>query len=179
MRRTILLFTAIMLALVVASGVALAATITGPSGPDVRSGTNAFGEMNGLGGNDTLGGLGGNDDIDGGSGHDKLYGGSGIDLIYGGRGDDLVVSDGGGGELYGGPGRDTIRGTVGLEDEVYGNSGNDMINTTQDGVFDYVDCGLYADYVGTAPDYDTADVDVGLDFTVDCENRFYSGSHNG
>ncbi len=33
MRRTILLFTAIMLALVVASGVALAATITGTSGP--------------------------------------------------------------------------------------------------------------------------------------------------
>lgn len=115
-------------------------------------------------------GLGGNDDIDGGSG-DNLYGGSSIDLIYGGRGDDLVVSDEGGGELYGGPGRDTIRGTVGLEGEVYGNSGNDTINT-QDGVFDYVDCGLYADYAGTALDYDTADVDVGLDFTVDCENRF-------
>jgi len=82
-----------------------------------------------------------------------------------------VVSGTDGGELYGGTGADTIYGSAGYEDEVYGGSGNDTIHA-QDGRFDYVDCGLYASATSTAGDYDTADVDVGLDFTVDCERRF-------
>lgn len=91
--------------------------------------------------------------------------------MFGGYGNDLVVSNGGGGELYGGTGADTIYGSYGLQDEIYGGSGNDRIHA-HDGKYDYVDCGLYASATSTAADYDTADVDKGLDTIIDCENAY-------
>lgn len=54
MRKAILMLTVMALGLALASGVALAATVVGTSGPDTRSGTASADEMYGLGGHDVL-----------------------------------------------------------------------------------------------------------------------------
>jgi RTX calcium-binding nonapeptide repeat (4 copies) len=108
MRRTILLLAAMVLTVLVASGVALAVTKIGTDGPDTLRGTNGDDNLIGKGGDDVLHSLNGRDTLLGGSGKDcllcravpefrffagdkNLLGGPGNDLIWAGKGSDDVV----------------------------------------------------------------------------------------
>src|ERR671911_2175469 len=87
MRKTLLLLTTMALALLVAGGVALAATVTcqvgvtcnGTSSDDTITGTTSNDTINGLGGNDTISALDGIDKIDGGTQNDTMDGGAAND----------------------------------------------------------------------------------------------------
>jgi hypothetical protein len=68
--------------MLLASGVALAATITGTDGNDVLAGTRYADSIGAGAGDDRVNGRAGNDKIWGGDGEDKLYGGKGRDRIY-------------------------------------------------------------------------------------------------
>lgn len=103
---------AMVAALVLSSGMALAAAISGTQGDDTLRGT---------GENDQIYGLNGEDDLFGLAGDDQLYGGAGTDDVSGSSGKD---------ELYGGSGFDTIA----------GGPGADFINSA-DNDFDRVNCG--------------------------------------
>jgi Ca2+-binding RTX toxin-like protein len=188
MRRTVLLLTVMGLALVLASGLAWAATKTGTRRQRQPPGTADNDRMYGLDGNDTLDGRGGNDEISGGAGVDTLYGKAGNDEMYGGSGNDKLYGGGsadtfggdewmygGSGddildfkysyaEAYGGPGKDTLYANNGLEDEVYGGTGNDTMYADDD-TYDYIDCGEYQ--TGSFnKDVDTATVDRKTQFTT-------------
>jgi Ca2+-binding RTX toxin-like protein len=101
MKRTGLLFAATLLALVVFSGVALAATLTcqaevecfGTKQADTMNGTDAQDLMYGKGRGDTLNGLGTNDLLFGQGGADKLFGGPGGDYMTGGPGNDALSGE--------------------------------------------------------------------------------------
>jgi Ca2+-binding RTX toxin-like protein len=174
MKRGIIMLAAMLAALVLGSGVALAATIVGTNNADTRTGTANRDLMYGLGGNDILRGLDGNDEIHGDAGSDQnLNGGPGNDEVSGGSGGDVIAggasTTSGQNELYGGSGADTIVADVpGAYDEVYGGSGNDLIFVA-DGLYDYVDCGHYASPNSSASDSDTIYADAG-DEVVECEN---------
>ena len=105
LRRTALLFAAMVLALVVSSGVALAVTksceelvqcfgtrkvdtLNGSPGVDYIFGRGRGDTLNGFGGFDELHGQGGADKLFGGSEEDNLYGDSGNDALSGGEGTD-------------------------------------------------------------------------------------------
>ena len=106
-RRATLLLAAIMGALLLSSGAALAATITcqagadciGTKNADTLEGTASYDNMYGRGGGDTLKGFGAFDELYGQSGSDKLFGGPGDDDLIGGSGQD-TLSGGGGLDLY-------------------------------------------------------------------------------
>jgi Ca2+-binding RTX toxin-like protein len=97
MRKAILL-SAVMVAFLVGSTVALAAVITCPSGPggecrgtrfaDQITGTMGVDQIYALGGDDSVQGGGGADFIRGNLGADFLKGGSEGDEMYSGEGDD-------------------------------------------------------------------------------------------
>jgi Ca2+-binding RTX toxin-like protein len=137
MRRFVLLLTAMALALVLASGVALAVNRIGTDGPDTLRGTNGNDNLLGRGGNDILFALNGRDNLLGGPGKDcllcltrqqrffagdkNLLGGPGNDFIWtgkgsdnvvGGEGNDLLIDDGvrefSRDNFSGGPGNDAI-----------------------------------------------------------------------
>lgn len=89
MKRPAVLLGAMAATLILASGVALAATVvdcsarsfcTGTPGNDDMKGSNSGQEMHGLGGDDILRGFGGSDLLRGGLGNDRLKGGSGEDI---------------------------------------------------------------------------------------------------
>jgi Ca2+-binding RTX toxin-like protein len=104
------------LALIMASGVALAVNKIGTDGPDTLRGTNKADNLLGRGGNDRLfGGGGGRDNLLGGPGKDSLI--SGIDAFHPSRGDKILV---------GGPGNDWILPGLG-SDVVMGGKGNDLL----------------------------------------------------
>ena len=173
MKRGMMMLATMLAALVLGSGVALAATIVGTNNADTRTGTVNRDVMYGLGGNDSLDGRGGNDEIQGGVGGDfPLNGGGGNDEVYGGSGSDGIsggasTSDGQN-ELYGGSGADTITAdTPAAYDEVYGGSGNDLI-FAEDNLFDYVDCGRYAGPNLSTLDSDTVYADP-QDEVISCE----------
>ena len=129
MRRAFLLLAVMALALVVASGAAVAVSKTGDDGNNRLVGTND---------RDTLAGGGGNDEVYGKGARDRLYGDSGRDLVQGGGGPD---------QLFGGQGFD----------RVFGGRGDDFINVL-DERNDVVDCGagdfdeVYADFEDTIRD---------------------------
>jgi Ca2+-binding RTX toxin-like protein len=198
MKRTILTIAAVLTALVLGSGVALAATIVGTNGDDTRNGTVNRDVMYGLGGKDTLNGREGNDEIDGGAGNDpnltgstgndEVSGGSGLDSLRGNDGNDILYGGNGAddisagtatafaqNEMYGGPGADTINAqSPAAFDEVYGGSGNDVIDAEDDRL-DYIDCGVYSSPGNAADDTDmvnadrTADGDSIDDVLYECE----------
>jgi hypothetical protein len=84
MRRITLLLALMATALVVASGVALAATLNGTNRADTLVGTPKIDSINGFGGGDTLRGKGSADNLRGFTGSDDLYGGPGHDRIISG-----------------------------------------------------------------------------------------------
>ena len=138
MRRTLLVVTMMVVALLLASGVALAVNKVGTNGPDTLRGTNGNDNLLGRGGNDKLFSLNGRDNLLGGPGKDcllcratrpdryfegdkNLLGGPGNDLVWagkgsdnvaGGEGNDLLIDDGvselSQDRFSGGPGDDVI-----------------------------------------------------------------------
>jgi RTX calcium-binding nonapeptide repeat (4 copies) len=99
MRKTVLVFASIALAMLVASGVALAANVKGDENNNVLTGTPSRDTIIPFGGDDTVYALGGNDDVRHSYGNDYLFGGSGADTLRGGFGSDII---------WGGPGKDLI-----------------------------------------------------------------------
>jgi hypothetical protein len=124
MKRTGLLFAATLLALVVSSGVALAATVSCEAGVECF-GTKQADTLNGSLSDDYMFGRGRSDTLKGFGGTDYLYGQRGADTLFGGSGawDHLV----------GGPGNDTLSGEEGADIYYFGDGwGKDSIidNTT-------------------------------------------------
>ena len=158
MRRTIMLLATMALTLLVASGVALAVTRIGTSGPDTLRGTNGDDNLVGLGGQDNLFSLDGTDNLAGGLGKDNvlagderrpgrgdknLDGGPGNDAVFGGKGSDKIV---------GGEGKDWLFECCLREfskDTLSGGSGNDVIDVWHKpaAVQDVVACGSGFDRV--------------------------------
>jgi Ca2+-binding RTX toxin-like protein len=101
MRRTALMFVAMVVALVLGSGMALAALVEGNDRDNRLTGTDHADTIRAYGGEDVVWGLSGRDQVYGGYGADQLYGngygdtifgGTGQDRLYGGYGDDHIVS---------------------------------------------------------------------------------------
>jgi hypothetical protein len=98
MKRTGVLFAATLLALVMFSGVALAATISceegvecfGTTEADTLNGSEGIDAMFGKGRGDTIKGFGNPDYLYGQGGADKLFGGSGVDYLTGGPRNDEI-----------------------------------------------------------------------------------------
>jgi len=111
-------------ALLLASGVALAVSKSGGNGDDVLKGTD---------GRDTISGGGGDDLIYGKDERDRLYGDSGADEVHGNRGDD---------QIFGGQG----------VDKAFGGQGDDFINLLDEHGGDQADCGPGNDEVHIDPD---------------------------
>jgi len=149
-----MLLAAMVVALVVGSGVALASHITnctsspclGTDGEDVIQGTNASDTIKALAGDDLVKGFGGNDTIYGGRNGDGSA--EGIDFLRF-PGDERDITNLEGGEdsdtVYGGPGRDFIdaaRNDRPLEspstpvDRSFGGDGNEDIINCGAGPFD-------------------------------------------
>jgi Ca2+-binding RTX toxin-like protein len=117
-KRTILLIGAAAAALMLSSGVALAATVScqadvacfGTKNADTLKGSGGHDEMYGRGGGDTLKGFDGDDYLFGQGGSDKLLGGPGADDLVGGNGQDTLSGGASHDGYHFGPGwgQDTI-----------------------------------------------------------------------
>jgi Ca2+-binding RTX toxin-like protein len=119
MRRRALFVAGLMVAaLVVASGVAWAATISCPN----RSGSLCVGTSQG----DTMTGRDRADDMRGREGGDLMRGGAGADVMGGQEGADRVFGQDGPDTLTGGLGKDTLSGAKG-EDRLTGAEGDDAL----------------------------------------------------
>ena len=116
LRRVVLLCGALLVAVIVLGGVALAEDIRGTFKQDNLTGTNQMDRIYGLGAADVIWGKGGNDDCYGGSGFDEVSCGNGKDRIDGGFGED---------DLFGGPANDKILAADGLADRVNCGTGTD------------------------------------------------------
>ena len=190
MRRTILLVATMALTLLVASGVALAATIHCPNDPsqgspatglycfgtsmaDTMFGSDLTDVMDGKGGADTMHGYGSADVLQGGKGSDHIYGDAGADYdLWGGAFHNNSVNpypDTSDDYVHGGSGADHITGgyAQGGVDRLYGEGGNDLIAASQrNGSFspvtkEIIDCGAGAS--------DEVYFDKGLDVVTNCE----------
>jgi RTX calcium-binding nonapeptide repeat (4 copies) len=105
-----LLLVAMVVALVVGSGVALAKTINGNDRDNVLFGTERADTIRGFGGEDVIFGLDGGDTLIGERGQDEVFGGNGNDEIKAvDRSEDLIFC---------GPGRDRVRANPG--DDLFG-----------------------------------------------------------
>jgi len=180
MRRLVLLLAAMALALVMASGVALAVNKIGTNGPDTLRGTNGDDNLIGKGGGDILLALAGDDTLLGGPGKDVVNGGSlaqplgGHKNLVGGRGNDAVQGGLGSDNMVGGDGNDFMVGgefePPAAKDILSAGAGNDVIDVlnTPAGT-DVVTCGGGLDRVLA----DRADV-----VAPDCE-RVFVGARKG
>jgi Ca2+-binding RTX toxin-like protein len=148
MRRVAFLLTVMGVALILASGVALAASIACSGGECL--GTEGDDSMTGTDGYDLMSGLEGNDNMFGHFGNDDMYGGSGDDFLLGDEDYDFPDTFLGNDTLYGGPGNDDLRGGFG-NDKIYGGDGDDFIfaydRLAVTTGADVVDCGLGKDTV--------------------------------
>ena len=132
--RGVQLIVAVAAALLLASGVAMAASFVGTEEADTITGT--FNK-------DTIKGLAGDDTINAASGDDTVYGEAGNDLIDGAFNNDII--DGGTDDdtLYGGFNKDKITGGPGV-DKIRGDSEADSIYA-DDGEVDFINCGTGTD----------------------------------
>ena len=172
MRRTVLVSVAVVIALVMASGPALAETITCDDTPPCY-GTPERDDITGTAtGDQTIYALGGNDRVIAGADGDTVYGAAGIDnlmsldgddTVFGGSDGDRIEVGGGSDTAYGGRGSDEfllgIGDSAGTTDRGYGGGGNDTIEAN-DGNVDVIDCGKGTDRVY---------YDVGTDTIKNCE----------
>ena len=180
MIKTVLLFASITSTVVLACGVALAATITcpdttscfGTDHADTMTGTSADNNMFGEGGADTMDGGDGADFIRGDEGADALRGGGAADILWGGSFDvGGNYNDASNDYVSGGSGDDSIIGgfALGGVDVIYGGRGSDSVNVAQGtgaGVpvtKEIVNCGQ-----GSS---DTVYFDRGRDIIRNCEIR--------
>ena len=141
--RAVVLAVAAVLALVVASGAALADNMQGDAGGNRLVGTD---------GRDNISGAGGADDISGKGGRDRLFGASGNDDVYGGdQGDRLQAGMG--------------------QDDLFGQQGNDFVNVIDLQTNGRVDCGPGDDIVGIDDLFFVPD--GGADFVApNCESLY-------
>ena len=195
MRRVALVLTAMALALVLASGVALAVNKVGTNGPDTLRGTNKADNLLGRGANDILLALAGNDNLLGGPGKDivnggdenrlsggnkNMVGGSGNDSVIGGRGSDNVLGEAGNDLVADGPDREFST------DNVSGGDGNDVVAAVNRPAFvDIVSCGGGFDRVIVgrkdvlAPDCEKVFFGLGSEdeFLASIPQSFFEGLH--
>ena len=191
-RRASIALGGVMAAILLASGVALAATFYGTPGDDTVYGTSGndyadtgygndvidlgYGDDDAIGGYDDdrlLGGYG-VDNLVGGADADRLQGGANDDDVFGGTGDDPDVDGGSGNDrVEGGDGRDYVQGYTGV-DTLVGGSGDDKIlarePTGTDAAKDTVDCG---------GGFDRAIADPLDAVEADCESVTRISTHNG
>jgi Ca2+-binding RTX toxin-like protein len=199
----VLVLAAMALALLLASGVALAVIKIGGPREDRLVGTNNPDLLDGRGGGDTIRGKGGDDCptesrfffLIGGTGDDTIHGGAGADCLYCGgdpRGPDRAYFERGQDALYGGDGNDFINGGQG-HDAISGGEGNDLLidgATKGESSTDALSGGdghdqLDVDNVPAAKD--VVDCGVGVDrvdadrkdVLIDCENRGTWGTRRG
>ncbi len=123
MRRAVILLTMVAVAIVVGSGVALAATIrcdggrcSGTNRPDSIFGTDKSDAIFAKDGGDFVSGRGRADNLNGEDGDDELLGGWGDDWVKGGRHDDSVKGGLGNDRITGGSGDNVIRAGDGMRD---------------------------------------------------------------
>ncbi len=183
MRRVSLILVMMVVALVMGSGVALAAVKFGTDGRDVLKGTNSEDVLYGRGGSDGLAGRGADDVLYGEDGDDFMYGGSfgwrmspnGEDKLFGGNGNDCMFGGSEDDVLHGGSGKDDM-GHYCYEfimdtgnDVFYGGGGNDDIMAVEAPLSqpdlqerDVVYCG---------PGTDTVYYQKGVDRVFDCERK--------
>jgi Ca2+-binding RTX toxin-like protein len=146
MRKTILLLASVALAMIVAGGVAWAATIQCPKlAKDWCYGTEEADTIRGTGENDRISAEGGGDTIYSYGGWDRLEGGAGSDRLYGGRKADSLhpntqqdtsndyVHGGREGDIIHIPSVDPSNLPISTEgvDRVYGERGDDVIFASQ------------------------------------------------
>jgi len=112
-----------VVAIVVSSGVALAATIGcdgglcfGTDRPDSMFGTDRHDAIFARAGGDFVSGRGSADNLNGMDGNDKVWGGWGDDWVKGGRHHDAVSGNLGNDRITGGPGDNIIRAADGMSD---------------------------------------------------------------
>jgi Ca2+-binding RTX toxin-like protein len=179
-RRTIVLLASITLTLVLASGVALAATVNCVAGASECSGTPKPDTINGSADADFIYGRAGADNMRGNEGGDYLQGDRGADHLGGDEGQDTLW---GGALKEDGPldnSDDVVHGGIesdyiysgfaqkGSVDHVFGDRGNDTIEAEKAYGYpktkDIVDCGRGKD--------DTVYFDKGLDVVKNCEHRY-------
>jgi Ca2+-binding RTX toxin-like protein len=147
MRRANLLMVSVALILVLATGVAVAATINGTAKDDFLRGTD---------GPDRIGARDGNDEVRALAGADKVFGGTGRDTLYGKEDGDLIVGGRGNDRLDGGTGNDTLKSHFdGNADNLTCNQGNDTAFVE---VNDVIDDKKTGDLVATALNNTTAPV---------------------
>ena len=116
--RAALLITTMAVAMLVASGVALAADITCPNIGNLCIGTNKADTMTGTNQDDVMKGRGGGDTMQARGSGDRLFGGGGNDEVSAGSGDDSLIGDSlAGDSLGGGAGDDSLSGEYG--DDTY------------------------------------------------------------
>lgn len=138
-----LITTAVVVAVLLASGVAdaaaatcdgVAATIVGTSGPDRLAGTPGRDVIQARRGNDIIRGRGGNDlicarlgrdDVEDGGGQDVVFLGRGNDFMRDLRGSDVINMGAGSDEVNDGPGNDIFRGGRGNDDVDLYSGGDD------------------------------------------------------
>jgi hypothetical protein len=191
-RRATQLIVVMATALLVATGVALAASVNCAENPKTANGSTSTTPCKGTSSDDTITGTEfddyivgsyGNDQIDGLGGKDKLYGGYNDDTINGDTDNDYIdgsynndTIDGADGDdiIYGGPNRDTIEGGAGV-DTIRGDNEVDSINAA-DGEVDFINCGTGTDKLQADAYDDGTPLDKNADgtplnaTTSSCEN---------
>jgi Ca2+-binding RTX toxin-like protein len=136
MKRTTLLMASMMLALLVATGVALAQDGVSKVCNTNCRGTDRDDQLSGTSKRNGIEGRNGADQIEGNGAKDNLNGNLGADAVYGGNGED---------KLYGGGNSDYIDGGI-KSDYIGTGSGNDVV-AAKDGFKDQIFCGSSYDRV--------------------------------
>jgi Ca2+-binding RTX toxin-like protein len=136
MKRTTLLIASMMLALLVAAGVALAqdgvskvcnTNCQGTDRDDQLSGTSKRNAIKGRSGADQIEGKGAKDTLNGNLGADAIYGGNGEDKVYGGGNSDFVQAGIKNDRISTGPGNDVVAAKDGFRDQIYCGSSYDRV----------------------------------------------------
>ena len=145
MKRTMLLIASMMLALLVAAGVALAqdgvqkvckTNCQGTDRDDQLSGTPNPNTITGRKGADQIEGLGGKDFLNGNLGSDAVYGGNGEDKVYGGGNNDYMQGGHKSDHIGTGSGDDVVAAKDGFKDQIYCGSDYDRVHVDRIDVLD-------------------------------------------
>jgi Ca2+-binding RTX toxin-like protein len=192
MKKAMVLFAVLATAMVVASGVALAATIecpnregnlcVGTKKADTITGTPDPDQIRARGGNDVVNAQGGDGDFSiGGGGEDKVRGQAGSDDVIGGNitgnfeTGELRFADNSDDVVRGGEGNDTtVAGGFGRggKDRLYGEEGNDTMYAAQRGFPFEGDVRVNKEVVDCGRGEDTAYYDRRVDEVKDnCETK--------
>ena len=136
MKRTMLLIASMMLALLVAAGVALAqdgvikickTNCHGTERDDQLSGTSKRNAIEGRNGADQIEGNGAKDTLNGNLGADAVYGGNGEDKLNGGGNDDYMQGGIKSDYIGTGSGNDVVAAKDGFRDQIYCGSNFDRV----------------------------------------------------